>query len=121
MKRAREKIAMRRELKQYTLHLEDMVAEKAEQLVRAERLAAVGQVVEGFSSALRNIVDDMDGEITFLNEMPCLISIHNRDLRILAANHLFTFQAGQQDRGRQLGGLPGPVGQSQPLPGGQNL
>lgn len=96
LKRAEERSRLRRELKAYTHHLEDLVREKSEQLVRAERLAAVGQVVESLSSAFRGIVDDMDGEVAFFNDLPCCVSIHNRELKILAANQLFIERFGNR-------------------------
>jgi signal transduction histidine kinase/FixJ family two-component response regulator len=109
LKRARERISMRREIKEYTHHLEDLVRRKSEQLVKAERLAAVGQVVEGLSSALRDIVDDLDGDITFFNEMPCFVSIHNRDLNILAANQLYTSRLGEFVGGHSWEVYKGPA------------
>lgn len=98
LQRARERINMRRKIRDYTLHLEEMVREKSEQLVKAERLAAVGQVVEGISSALRGLVDDLDdeGEVNIFNELPCFVSVHNRDLKILATNQLFTNRLGDK-------------------------
>ncbi|MFH1136874.1 MAG: response regulator [Pseudomonadota bacterium] len=94
--RAGERLAMRRELKAHTQRLEDLVREKSEKLIRAERLAAVGQVVEGLSSALKGLVDDLGGDINFFNEMPCFVSIHNRELRVLAANQLFLKRLGDR-------------------------
>ena len=41
LKRARERISMRRQLRDYTEHLEDLVREKSAKLVEAERLIAV--------------------------------------------------------------------------------
>ena len=94
LKRAHERIAMRREIREYTHHLEELVQEKSEQLVKAERLAAVGQAVESLASAFRNIVDDLEGDITFFNDLPCFVAIHNRELKILATNQLFKDRLG---------------------------
>jgi signal transduction histidine kinase/FixJ family two-component response regulator len=94
LKRAHERISMRREIREYTHRLEELVQEKTEQLIRSERLAAVGQAVESLASAFRDIVDDLDGDITFFNDLPCFVAIHNRELKILATNQLFKDRLG---------------------------
>ncbi len=96
LKRAHERIAMRRKIQEYTENLERLVQEKSEKLIKAERLIAVGQVVEGLSSATRNMREDFEGGITYFNELPCLVSIHNRDLKVLAANQLYNHRLGNK-------------------------
>jgi PAS domain S-box-containing protein len=96
LKRAEERGRMRRELREYTLRLEDMVREKSEKLIRAERLAAVGQVVESLSASFRGMVDDIEGDVTLFNDLPCFVAIHNRDLRVLSANQLFVDRFGDR-------------------------
>jgi signal transduction histidine kinase/FixJ family two-component response regulator len=96
LKRAKERISMRRQLRDYTEHLEDLVREKSAKLVEAERLIAVGQVVEGLSSAMRNIVEDLESGLTYFNEMPCFISIHNSGHKIVGTNQLYTARLGNK-------------------------
>lgn len=88
LKRVRDKIAMRTELRQYTENLERLVEEKSARIVELERQTAVGQVVEGFAGAMRGIAADVeDGAGTF-NEIPCFVTVHNAYLEIVAANQL---------------------------------
>lgn len=96
LSRARERILMRQKLREYTENLEALVEEKSARLVEAERLAAVGQTVEGLSSAIWNMAGNPDGEIRALDEMPCYVSIHNRDLRVLATNALYRQRLGDK-------------------------
>ena len=96
LKRANERISMRRQLREYTEHLEDLVREKSAQLVEAERLIAVGQVVEGLSSAMKNIVEDLESGLTFFNEMPCFVSIHNSKNKIVGTNQLYKERLGNK-------------------------
>ncbi|MFC1821479.1 response regulator [Thermodesulfobacteriota bacterium] len=96
LKRAHERISMRRKLKDYTDNLERLVQEKSEKLIKAERLIAVGQVVEGLSSVTQNIKQDLEPGITYFNELPCFVSIHNRDLKIVATNQLFKERVGNK-------------------------
>jgi signal transduction histidine kinase len=61
LNRAQERIAMRRQLKEYTENLEQLVRDKTQKLVEAERLAAVGQTVAGLSHAIKNITGGLKG------------------------------------------------------------
>ena len=96
LERAHERISMRQRIREYTENLEEMVREKSARLVEVERLIAVGQVIEGLSSATRNIAEDFEGGITYFNELPCLVSIHNRDLEVVATNQLYKERLGDK-------------------------
>jgi len=96
LKRARERISMRRQLREYTEHLEELVQEKSAKLVEAERLIAVGQVVEGLSSAMRNIVEDLESGLNYFNDMPCFVSIHNIDHKVVGTNQLYKERLGNK-------------------------
>jgi PAS domain S-box-containing protein len=94
LKRAREKIDTRQQLRQYTDNLEKLVAEKTEQLLEAERQLAVGQAVEGLTTAMRNMAGDFENGITYFNEMPCFVAIHNQQLKIVATNQRLSLRLG---------------------------
>ncbi|MFZ5572233.1 MAG: sensor histidine kinase [Thermodesulfobacteriota bacterium] len=61
LKRALERITIRRQLQDYTEKLEQLVEEKSKQLIEAERLAAIGQTVAGLSHAIKNIAGGLRG------------------------------------------------------------
>jgi signal transduction histidine kinase len=61
LNRAQERIAMRQKLNEYTHNLEQLVEDKTQKLVEAERLAAVGQTVAGLSHAIKNITGGLKG------------------------------------------------------------
>lgn len=96
LKRAHERINMRQQIKDYTENLETMVKEQSARLIEVERLAAVGQAIEGLSSAIWNFAGGYEGGIQYFNEMPCLVAIHNRDLKIVAANQLYKERLGDK-------------------------
>jgi PAS domain S-box-containing protein len=96
LKRAHERIDMRRQIRDYTENLETMVKEQSARLIEVERLAAVGQAIEGLSSAIWNFAGGYEGGIQYFNEMPCLVAIHNRDLKIVAANQLYKERLGDK-------------------------
>lgn len=94
LKRARERITMRRQLHEYTENLERLVEEKSAQLVAAERRAAVGQALEGLAAAMQNIASDLDSGMQYFNELPCFVSIHTPDLKVVAANQRYLVNVG---------------------------
>ena len=61
LKRAHERISMKRQLKAYTENLEELVREKSAKLVMAERMAAVGETIAGLSHAIKNIAGGLEG------------------------------------------------------------
>ncbi len=61
LKRAKERIEMRGQLKAYTENLERLVEEKTRQLLQSERLAAMGETVAGLSHAIKNISGGLKG------------------------------------------------------------
>jgi signal transduction histidine kinase/FixJ family two-component response regulator len=94
LKRANDRIGMRQQLRAYTENLEILVHEQTARLMKTERLAAVGQAVEGLSSALRGIAGDLDAGINCFNELPCFVAIHNRHREIIAINPLYRERLG---------------------------
>jgi len=68
LKRARERIVMRRQIREYTQNLERLVDEKARQLIEAERMAAVGQTVAELSHTIKNIANALKGSIFVLGK-----------------------------------------------------
>jgi len=68
LKRAQERISMRRQIREYTQNLERLVEEKAQKLVDAERMAAVGQTVTALAHAIKNIANGLKGSIFVLGK-----------------------------------------------------
>jgi len=68
LKRARERIALRMQLKEYTEDLERLVQEKTQQLLQSEKLAAVGQTVAGLAHAIKNIAGGLKGGVFVLEK-----------------------------------------------------
>ncbi len=61
LNRALERIVMRQKLNDYTQNLEQLVLDKTQKLIDAERLAAVGETVAGLSHAIKNITGGLKG------------------------------------------------------------
>ncbi len=112
LKKAQERIALRAQLRDYTENLERLVAEKSARLVELERRLAAKQIVEGLSSAMR-FVKSGEGGAGTLGELPCFVSIHNREGRIISANALYRERLGEPE-GRESWAVYGTV-----YPGGR--
>lgn len=103
LKRARDKLAMRREIRSYTENLERLVEEKSARVVELERQVAVGRVVEGLTEAMSALAGDIGGAGDGgaqtpgpFNEIPCFVSVHNRYLEIVATNRLYRERLGDK-------------------------
>lgn len=68
LKRASEKIALKKQLREYTENLEHLVAEKTKRLLEAERLAAVGQTVAALAHAIKNVAGGLSGGMFVLEK-----------------------------------------------------
>ena len=96
LERARERFTMKRALREHTENLERLVEEKTRRIVELERQNAACQVVNGLSAALENASREVETGSGLFNELPCLVSIHNRYLEIVAHNTLFTERLGHR-------------------------
>lgn len=107
LNRARERIRMRRELREYSENLENMVREQSARLVEAERRLAAMQVMDGLSAGLRSLSDTLAREGTdsvhdiaappaddLFNLLPCFLSVHDRSQEIVSVNRLFRERLG---------------------------
>lgn len=94
LNRIREKIGMKLQLREYTENLERMVEEKTRRIVELERETAACKVVEGLSTALADMASEVESESGLFNELPCLVSVHNKNLEIVASNSLFKQRLG---------------------------
>ena len=68
LNRAKERIRMRRQLKNYTENLERLVEEKTRKLLESERMAAVGETVTGLAHAIKNIAGSLKGGVFVLDK-----------------------------------------------------
>jgi signal transduction histidine kinase/FixJ family two-component response regulator len=99
LNRARERLGLKRQVREHTENLERLVREKSARLVELERRLAARQIVEGFSSAMRFVSGEVDGlngedggeggDSEALGQAPCFVSLHAGDLTVLTANALY--------------------------------
>jgi len=61
LNKALEKVALKKQVKEYTEGLESLVEEKTRQLIENERLAAIGQTIAALAHAIKNIAGGLGG------------------------------------------------------------
>lgn len=74
LKRAQDRIAIRKQIRDYTENLELLIREKTQKLIEAERLAAVGEAIAGISHSIKNIAGGLKGGAFVLEKG---IELHN--------------------------------------------
>jgi signal transduction histidine kinase/FixJ family two-component response regulator len=107
LNRATERIKMRRSLREYAENLEAMVRDQSARLVEAERQLATLQVMEGLSAGFASLSNSLANEGTqpvgdegtqpsddLFNLLPCFVSVHNSQQKIVAVNRLFRERLG---------------------------
>ncbi len=117
LKRIDEKLAMRRELRQYTQNLEKLVREKSSRVVELERQLAAGQMAETMCQAISGLSADLGEGAGYFNEMPCFVAVHNASLEVVATNQLYKDRLGDMVgrhswevyAGQALRGFDGPI------------
>jgi len=90
-----ERITLRRQVKEHTENLERLVEEKSARVIELERQTAAEQIVDGLSDAMSSISGDVDDEGVF-NELPCFISVHSSDMKVVSANTLYAKHFGDR-------------------------
>lgn len=96
LKRAEDKIALRRRMREYTENLEELVRSQSEKLVEMERRNAARDAVEGLAQAMGGLAGEISGEFAMFNALPCLVSIQDRDQRVVSVNRLYRERLGDR-------------------------
>ena len=68
LKRAHERIFMRKKLREYTENLERLVEEKSRKLIEAERMTAIGETVTELAHTIKNISSGLKGGMFVLEK-----------------------------------------------------
>lgn len=89
LNRAKDRISSRNQIRNYTKNLERLVEEKSAKILEMERLSAIGQAYEGFTSAVRNLTGDLSPGLKYLNEIPFFVAIYDNSLKIASTNQLY--------------------------------
>jgi len=95
LRRVSEKLAMKRQIRSYTENLEEMVREKSARVLELERELAATQVVDAVCRGMHSLGSESfpDG---VLNNLPCLMAVHNRDLEVVTCNQLYLERVGDK-------------------------
>lgn len=96
LKRAHDKIALRERMRQHTRELEQQVREQADKLVELERQSAARETVEGLAQVMGGLAGEISGDFAMFNALPCLVSVQDRDQRVISVNQLYRERLGDR-------------------------
>lgn len=96
LKRAQDKILLRERMRKHTEELEERVRVQAEKLVELERQSAAQETVEGLAHVMGGLAGEISGEFAMFNALPCLVSIQDRDQRVISVNTLYRERLGDR-------------------------
>lgn len=96
LKRAQDKIALRERMRQHTLELEQQVRDQADKLVELERQSAARETVEGLAQVMGGLAGEISGDFAMFNALPCLVSVQDRDQRVMSVNQLYRERLGDR-------------------------
>jgi PAS domain S-box-containing protein len=80
------RVNLRRRLASQPARIERRLEKKMRERIETERFLAVKQIVDKLSTFIGRISRDVEGGVRYFNEMPYFVSIHDRRVRVLAAN-----------------------------------
>lgn len=89
VKRAMAFGRLSRRSKKLEADVEGAARQRADRMIADERYVTVRQIVDETSIFIDKIVQEVQGDIPFFNQMPYFISIHSRDMRVLATNSTY--------------------------------
>jgi len=96
LKRATAKIDMRAQVRRHTKDLEERIHEQAQKLVEMERQSAAQEAVEGLTQAMGGLAGEISGNFSMFNALPCLVSVQDRDQRVISVNRLYRERLGDR-------------------------
>lgn len=120
LKRALAFGRLSRRLEKIEADVEAAARKRAARMVADERYVTARQIVDETSLFVDRIVEEVQGDIPFFNQMPYFISIHDRDMRVLATNSTYRHHFGNRTSqpswsiytGRHASRSTCPVGQT---------
>ena len=89
VKRAMAFGRLSRRLEKIEADVEGEVRQRADRMIVDERYVTVRQIVDKTSLFVDKIVQEVQGDMPFFNQMPYFTSIHDRDMRVLATNSTY--------------------------------
>lgn len=116
LNRALEKFSLRQRLRQRENELH-----RTEQLVETERLIVVRQIVDKISSFIGQIAANVEGGVRYFNDMPYFVSIHSRELKIVAASSTYKHHFGNRIGDRSWSIYRGDASSKETCPAGTTL
>ena len=82
-------VRMHRRILSLSENMEARARDSARGVIETERFLAVRQIVEKMSAFISQVARDAQGGMRYFNDLPYFVSIHGRDMTVLAANPVY--------------------------------
>ena len=86
LRRMENTVRLQRRIRSLTENLESRAKDSVRGIIETERFLAVRQIVEKMSAFISQVTRDAQGGVRYFNDLPYFVSIHGKDLTVLAAN-----------------------------------
>ena len=96
IRRGEEKARLEHQLRAARENIETLASKRAAERVETARFVTATQIVDQFSTFIGRIASKAQGGMKFFDEMPYFVSIHDRAVRVIAANRTHKRHFGNQ-------------------------
>ena len=82
-------VRLQRRIRSLSENVEARARNRVRNVIETERFLAVRQIVEKMSVFISQVARDAQGGMRYFNDLPYFVSIHGRDMTVLAANPVY--------------------------------
>jgi PAS domain S-box-containing protein len=82
-------VRLQRRIRSLSENMEARARDSVHSIIETERFLAVRQIVEKMSAFIGQVARDAQGGMRYFNDLPYFVSIHGRDMTVLAANPVY--------------------------------
>ena len=121
LRRLENTVRLQRRIRSLSENLESRAKDSVREIIETERFLAVRQIVEKMSAFISQVARDAQGGVRYFNDLPYFVSIHGRDLTVLAANGIYLRYFGNRLYKKSWGIYAGRRGTRSGCPVGQTF
>ena len=121
LRRMENTVRLQRRIRSLSENLESRAKDSVRGIIETERFLAVRQIVEKMSAFISQVTRDAQGGVRYFNDLPYFVSIHGKDLTVLAANGTYLRYLGNRLYQESWGIYAGRRGTRDACPVGQTF
>ena len=121
LRRMEKTVRLQRRIRSLAENFESRAKDSVRSIIETERFLAVRQIVEKMSAFISQVTRDAQGGVRYFNDLPYFVSIHGKDLTVLAANGTYLRYLGNRLYQESWGIYAGRRGTREGCPVGQTF